>query len=275
MAGLTYSSRNEYNTDNAYILRRLSQLNTILVGKVVSLPGENKATVSIYNQYCKTDTFGNTTYTPYPDLTTNFVSASLFQYTPSVNDTVMIFVSQSDISSFLNPSNGEANYPTRFNIFDSIIMPVSLFYSNVNAITAGLASKDFDLSCNNFNASAAQSISLTAATSYTVTSQTASFENSTSFSVTSPMASFTYSAASFIGSTSFLVMAPTITLISTIGTTIATTGFSVVNETANLILNITAALTAIGSVVVDGQTIDMLTGGAVSSNVVLLETFNV
>jgi len=148
---------------------------------------------------------GTTVYQNYGKITTNIATLSLFQYMPDPGDIVVILVSQSDIQALLANDPTDGPYPSLFNLMDSIVIPISIYYQNNNVIEIGKANKDIDIISNEFNA------------------------------------------------------------------TIQT--FNIEKGSDNLVSIIASTFQAIGNVVVGSNTIDELTGGAVSEAYTKLEGF--
>ena len=156
MSGINTRERSQFNVDNEHIDLRLGSVNTILVAEIVSI-SNNTATVSIANKYSKLMPNGNVNYQSYGTLTTNFATPSLFQYTPSPGDKVLVLVSQSNIQSFLNQEVGQ-DFPSKFNICDSVLIPISPYYDDPDTLLIGSEDKniniigqDFDATINTFN----------------------------------------------------------------------------------------------------------------------------
>lgn len=212
MSGISLRENTYFNVENEYIERMLKTVNTALIGKVLSV-NENKATINIENKYPKLMKDGEVEYVPYGKLTTNVATLSLFKYTPKVDDIVMVIVFQSNVQNILN--NDENEYPHSFNIFDSVVIPITINYSDSTKITEGDSGTDIDLSAKD----------------YELNVEKVTANVSSDFNLTSSQ-------------------------------------FSIIDSknSENLLALISQTFTAIGAVMVDGNSIDSLTGGLVGEN---------
>lgn len=147
MSGINIIENTRFNVDNEHVDRLLKTINTSLIGKISSIDG-NKASVNISNKYPKLMLDGTIEYVPYGTVTTNFAVPSLFKYVPQVSDVVIIIVFQTNSQNELN--NDESDYPHSFNIFDSVLIPVSISYSDDQKIELGLSNLDIDLVAKDF-----------------------------------------------------------------------------------------------------------------------------
>lgn len=226
MSGVSLREKHEFNVDNEYTGRFINLVHTILAGTVESIIGP-KAVINIENQYAKLMKDGTTKYISYGRITTNFACLSLFKYVPKPGDKVIVLVFQSDVQRFLN--NSTQQYPSRFNLYDSIVIPISLFYADPTKIVIGDSTLDMDIDAKNLVATVEE---------FTV--------ESTQFNVT------------------------------TAATSIKTDTFSVVNQLTsdNLLILLSTVLHAIGLVPVGSQTIDEITGGAVTTATTKLTAFS-
>lgn len=226
MAGVSLREKHEFNVDNEYTDRFINLVNTILAGTIESII-ESKAVINIENQYAKLMKDGNIKYISYGKITTNFVCLSLFKYVPKPGDKVIVLIFQSDVQRFLN--NSTQQYPSRFNLYDSIVIPISLFYSDETKVEIGDSSLDMDINAKNLVATVED---------FTV--------DSTQFNV------------------------------NTSSTTIQTDKFSVIDKLTsdNLLIVLSTVLNAIGLVPVGTQTIDQITGGAVTVATTKLTAFS-
>lgn len=154
MSGFSLRENTSFNVDNEYIDRFIKTINTILIGTVISIEG-NKAVVNISNKYPKLMSDGTVKYTPYGQVTTNFGTPTMFKYVPKPTDVVLIFVIQTNAQDILN--GDETDYPHNFNVFDSVLLPLDIAYSDSSKITVGdnsldmsLSAKEYDLSTEKF-----------------------------------------------------------------------------------------------------------------------------
>jgi hypothetical protein len=119
-----------------------------MFGKILSLSG-SIAKIDIINEITTQDQFGNLNSIKYDPIQTNFVTLSLYKYTPSVGDTVCLLISQSNIQSLLTGNTTVTL--SKFNIYDSVMLPISLGYNNQTIIEAGVLNKIFNVKCSKFS----------------------------------------------------------------------------------------------------------------------------
>ena len=151
MSGIRATESSEFHVDSEFIDKNLRSINTILYGTITSVSGE-KATVEIANKYHKQMDDGTIRYVPYGTVETNFATLTLFKYAPKSGDKVVMLVSQSDIQSFLGRE--ESDFPTTFNLFDSVVIPIDPFYSDSSKISIGDSSIDCDVSAKDYKLTA-------------------------------------------------------------------------------------------------------------------------
>ncbi len=147
MSGISFNYRDKYQVDKQLINTLLATVNTILVGDVTAVSGTT-VTVQPTNKLTTQDRYGNINSVTYPPITTNFITPSLFQYTPDIGDTIILFVSQSNIQDFLN--GGLSETLSNFNLLDSVVFPIRKGYSDSTKIIIGKSSKDLTIQANNF-----------------------------------------------------------------------------------------------------------------------------
>jgi hypothetical protein len=149
VTGISAREKHEFNVDNEYTDRFINGINTILLGTIDAI-ANNKATISITNKYMKLMKDGTYKYVSFGKITTNFATLSLFKYVPKPGDTVIVLVFQSDVQGALNQTSVE--YPSRFNLYDSIVIPLSLFYAETTKVEIGDPTLDMDLDAKNLTA---------------------------------------------------------------------------------------------------------------------------
>lgn len=148
MAGLLVSTSSDFLVQKKLIDSKLLSVNTIMFGTIVSING-SKSTINLINKITTQDQFGNLNSTDYSPITTNFVTLSLYQYVPSPGDTVCLLVSQSNIQPLL--TGNQTVTLSKFNIYDSVMLPVSLGYNDQTTVVAGILSKVFNVNCSKFS----------------------------------------------------------------------------------------------------------------------------
>ncbi len=149
MAGLSVSKSDEFLVMQGYINAKIMGVYTTFVGSILSVT-EDIAVVSIFNQITTQDQYGKTNSMPIGNITTKFSSSPVFKYCPSIGDKVKLTVSCSDIQNFLNGTSNSLTL-SKFNIYDSIIEPIYLGYTDQTKIEAGLINKGFVINCSNFS----------------------------------------------------------------------------------------------------------------------------